>query len=48
MPLESLSTVPPYRTPCGFTFYFVANVGWTDGDMTFSTFAGMVRCCGVL
>ena len=36
-----LSTVPAYRTPCGFTFYFVPGAGWTDGDMTFATFAEM-------
>jgi hypothetical protein len=36
-----LSTVPEYRTSCGFTFYFVPDVGWTDGDLTFATFAEM-------
>ncbi len=35
------STVPDYRTSCGFTFYFVPGVGWTDGDLTFATFAEM-------
>jgi hypothetical protein len=41
MHLVSLSTVPAYRTPCGFTFYFVPGTGWTDGDLTFATFADM-------
>ena len=41
MHLVSLSTVPAYRTPCGFTFHFVPGTGWTDGDLTFATFEDM-------
>lgn len=40
---DGSDATPAYRTPCGFTFHFVPGIGWTDGDMTFPTFADMVR-----
>jgi hypothetical protein len=39
----TLSTCPAYRTPCGFLFHYVPGIGWTDGDMVFTTFEGMTR-----
>ena len=40
--LATLSTCPPYRTADGFTFHFVPDVGWTDGDMVWPTFASLL------